>query len=255
VSGRPVILVCSLDRPDPKFLPLVFAADAARDLGATKVVLVAPYLCYMRQDRRFHPGEAVTSVSFARRLSCSFGGFVTVDPHLHRYRSLDEIYSVPSRVVHAAPSIAEWIAGNVRTSIVIGPDIESEQWVSDVARRAGAPYRVLRKERLDDRNVKIQLPDMSDFRQHTPVLIDDIVSSGRTMIETARQLRQQGLAPPVCIAVHALFTPETEQQLLEVTSRLVSTNTVVHHTNGIDLSGPISEQVAVLLGRALAGNR
>jgi ribose-phosphate pyrophosphokinase len=71
------------------------------------------------------------------------------------------------------------------------------------------------------------------------------------MIETARQLRQQGVAPPVCIAVHALFTPETEQQLLEVASRLVSTNTVVHHTNGIDLSGPISEQALILLGSTL----
>ena len=56
VAGRPVDIVCTLARPDPEFLTLVFAADAARDLGATEVNLVAPYLAYMRQDRRFKSG-------------------------------------------------------------------------------------------------------------------------------------------------------------------------------------------------------
>jgi len=246
LNGRTVVLVCSLNRPDAKFLPLVFAADAARDLGAAKVVLVAPYLCYMRQDQRFHSGEAVTSVSFARRVSSSFDGLVTVDPHLHRYRMLGEIYSIPSRVVHSAPAIAEWVLNNQKSAILIGPDIESEQWVSDVAGQARSPYRVLRKERFGDRNVKIELPDLTEFRKRTAILIDDIVSSGRTMIETARQLRQQGFAAPVCIAVHGLFTPDTERELLAVAARVVTTNTVPHHTNGIDLSQAIAEQVAAL---------
>jgi ribose-phosphate pyrophosphokinase len=245
-DGRTVVLVCSLNKPDPKFLPLAFAADAARDLGAEKVILVAPYLCYMRQDRRFHAGEAITSISFARRLSATFDSFVTVDPHLHRYGSLGEIYSIPSRIVHSAAAIAEWIVKNVRQAVLMGPDIESEQWVSEVAREARSPYRVLRKERFGDRNVKIELPDLTEFRAHTPVVIDDIVSSGRTMIETARQMRQQGLVAPVCIAVHGLFTSQTERELLEVAARVVTTNTVPHHTNGIDMSQAITEQVVTL---------
>lgn len=246
VAGRNVILVCSLNKPDPKFLPLVFAADTARDLGAAKVILVAPYLCYMRQDQRFHWGEALTSVSFAQRISNTFDGLVTVDPHLHRYRSLDEIYSIPSRVVHSAPNIAEWIARHEPSAVLIGPDIESEQWVGDVARRAYSPYRVLRKTRFGDRDVRIELPDLTGFRERRPVLIDDIVSSGRTMIETSRLLREQGLRAPVCIAVHALFTPETERQLLELASRVVTANSVPHHTNSIDLSREIAANVTAV---------
>jgi len=69
VAGRDVVLVCTLDRPDAKFLPLVFAAAAARNLGAASVGLAAPYLAYMRQDRAFNPGEAVTSEIFAKTLS------------------------------------------------------------------------------------------------------------------------------------------------------------------------------------------
>ena len=95
VERRHVILVCTLDRPDDKFLPLAFTAAAARDLGAMQVGLVSSYLAYMRQDRRFHKGEAVTSACFAELLSRQFDWLVTVDPHLHRRSSLSEIYSIP----------------------------------------------------------------------------------------------------------------------------------------------------------------
>lgn len=246
--GRELVLVCTLDRPNPKFLPLVFAAAAGRELGAMRIGLVAPYLSYMRQDRRFHDGEAVTSRYFARLLSSSVDWLITVDPHLHRYGSLAEIYSIPTRVVHSAPLISGWIAQNERAPLIVGPDIESEQWVSEVAARAGAPYRVLRKERRGDRDVEITIPDLHEFRERRPVLVDDIVSSGRTMVETARQLGAQGMQAPVCIAVHALLSAEATRSLLEVAARVVSTNSVLHETNGIDLSNLLVEQVSGLLG-------
>jgi ribose-phosphate pyrophosphokinase len=246
-TGRDVALVCTLDRPDPKFLPMTFAATTAWQLGAARVGLVAPYLAYMRQDKRFHEGEAVTSGIFATLVSSTFDWLVTVDPHLHRHKSLGEIYSIPSRAVRSAPLLAEWIAANVPAPLVIGPDIESEQWVSEVAARANAPHRVLRKERRGDRDVEISLPDLHEFSGRTPVLVDDIVSSGRTMIETARHLRAQGMAPPTCIAVHALLAPDAYGALAETSGAIVSSNTVLHETNLIDVSGPLAEAVAAFL--------
>jgi ribose-phosphate pyrophosphokinase len=144
--------------------------------------------------------------------------------------------------------IADWIAQNEQAPFIIGPDIESEQWVAEVAARAGAPYRVLRKERRGDRDVEITIPDLHEFREHRPVLVDDIVSSGRTMVETARQLGAQGMQAPVCIAVHALLSAEATRSLLEVADRVVSSNSVLHETNGIDLSSLLVEQVSGLLG-------
>lgn len=236
LAGRNVAIVCTLDRPDGKLLPLVFAAEAARDLGATGVGLVAPYLAYMRQDRRFNSGEAISSRSFARFLSSTFDWLVTVDPHLHRYASLDELYAIPSSVVRAAPDLADWIRVHIERPLVIGPDSESEQWVSQVASRAGCPYAVLSKRRLGDRHVEIALPDVSMFSGRTPVLVDDIASSARTMIEACKTLTAAGLASPVCVAIHALFSPKSHQALQEVASDIVTTNTVVHETNRIDLS-------------------
>lgn len=145
LAGTEVVLNCTLADPDPKLAPLLFAADTARDLGAARVGLVAPYLAYMRQDRRFEAGEAITS-RFARVLSASVDWLVTADPHLHRFASLDELYPIPSGVVRAAPLLAGWICENVERPLLLGPDAESRQWVAQAAATMGAPFAVLEDE-------------------------------------------------------------------------------------------------------------
>ena len=147
LEGQRVAIVCTLDRPDGKFLPLAYAARTARELGAQSVGLVAPYLAYMRQDRRFQAGEALTSDIFASLISREFDWLVTVEPHLHRRKSLSEIYAIPASAVEATPLLAAWIAENVEDPLLLGPDEESEQWVGDVAKSIGAPFCVARKER------------------------------------------------------------------------------------------------------------
>src|SRR6266508_3440828 len=81
-----------------------------------------PYLAYMRQDRRFKPGEAVTSRQVAQLLSKAFDWLVTVDPHLHRYGALGEIYTIPTRIIHAAPLSYDGVKQNVPDPLIIGPD-------------------------------------------------------------------------------------------------------------------------------------
>lgn len=243
LTGRQVVINCTLADPDPKLPSLLFAADAARDLGAAQVGLVAPYLAYMRQDRRFAPGEAVTSRSFAKVLSNAFDWLVTVDPHLHRYASLSEIYDIPTAVVHAAPQLGAWVKTNVERPLIIGPDAESEQWVTEVANAAGAPHVVLSKHRFGDCDVRVDLPVMPDFRDRQPILVDDIASSGRTMIEAARQLAIAGLALPHCMIVHPLFAGDAYTQLQTVAVRIVSCDTVPHPTNAISLAGDLGTAV------------
>ncbi len=246
VSGRTLAIVCTLDRPDEKFLPLIFAAATARELGVAQMGLVAPYLAYMRQDTRFKDGEAVTSKYFASLVSSQFDWLVTVDPHLHRYASLDEVYSISSRVVHSDSALSEWIRANVERPLVVGPDSESEQWVEAVAAEAGCPHVVLSKERRGDRDVAVSVPDLSAWNDRTPVLVDDIASSARTMIEACRQLTSGGMLAPVCIAIHAIFAGDAYNELKSVAARIVTTNTVRHQTNEIDLCSLIAAEVTAL---------
>jgi ribose-phosphate pyrophosphokinase len=251
VTGRPVVLVCTLDRPDTKTIPLLLLAAAARDLGADRVGLVAPYLAYLRQDVRFQPGEGVTSTYFAALLSGAFDWLVTVDPHLHRHRSLAALYTIPTVTVHAAPAIGRWILANVEHALVIGPDVESAQWVEAVAAEAHLPWLVLEKTRRGDRDVAVSVPDMARFKDRTPVLVDDIVSSAQTMIAAVDHLRRAVSAPPVCVGVHAVFAAGAFEKLLASgTARVVTCNTVGHASNAIDVGELLAPGVAQALGEA-----
>ncbi|NKE65719.1 ribose-phosphate pyrophosphokinase [Ramlibacter sp. RBP-2] len=234
VQGRCVVFAGSLDHPDGKTLPLLFAADAARELGAARVGLVAPYLAYMRQDHRFHAGEAVTSRSYARLLSGALEFLVTVDPHLHRWHSLGDIYPIPTRAVAAAPAIAQWLRREVAAPLLVGPDEESGQWVAEVARLCGAPWTVMAKQRHGDRDVAVKMTGGTSWPGRTPVLLDDIGSSGQTLVAALQVLREAGFSQPVCIVVHALFGREAQQAMLDAgAARVVSCDTVAHPTNAI----------------------
>lgn len=242
VDKASVDFVCTLAQPDDRFLRLAFAADAARSLGAREVTLIAPYLPYMRQDRRFKPGEALSSKTFARFLS-SFDRLITVDPHLHRYPTLSAVYTISTNTLHTAPLLADWIAAEIQKPLIIGPDEESEQWVSAIAARVGAPYVVLTKIRHGDRSVDVTLPDLSPWRNHQPVLVDDIASSGLTLIEAARKIPIQGLRRPVCVVVHGIFADDSYERLQALAERVVSTDSVPHETNAIRLAPLIAGSI------------
>lgn len=238
VTDADVFVLCSLAPADSLIMPLILLSETVREMGAKRIILLAPYLAYMRQDKPFNAGEAVSSRHFAKLLSAYINQLITVDPHLHRYNSLDEIYSVPSHVLHAAPLISAWIKNNVEKPILIGPDSESEQWVKAVADAAGAPFTVLEKQRHGDRSVSVTVPDSSQLAGRVPVLVDDIISSGHTMLETVAHLRNLGALLPVCIGVHGIFAEHADEKLMHAgVSRLVTTNALVHTSNQIDISG------------------
>ncbi|HWA47330.1 MAG TPA: ribose-phosphate pyrophosphokinase [Dongiaceae bacterium] len=246
VSGRDVAIVCTLDHPNDKFVPLAFTAAVAREFGASRVGLIAPYLAYMRQDHRFKEGEAVTCTHFAHLISNSFDWLVTVEPHLHRHASLDEVYAIPSKVVHADAALAHWIRDNVRDPLIVGPDLESAQWAGRIAAVAQCPYVVLTKRRLGDREVQIDIPDMSAWRERQPLLIDDIISSAATMIEAARLLAAAGMRRPICVGIHGIFAADSYGLLKVAAARVATANTVAHESNEIDLSALIADAVLPL---------
>lgn len=249
IAGKNIALVCTLDDPDSKLIPLILAASGARQLGAARIGLVSPYLAYMRQDARFQPGEAVTSRTVAALLSSNFDWLVTVDPHLHRHRSLSEIYSIPSQVVHAAPAIASWIRAHVSQPFLIGPDEESAQWIKDVANDLSAPCATLRKHRQGDRAVSLEPIDLARIGDRTPVLIDDIIASGQTMIEAVKLLGTNAAHAPVCIAVHGLFSARADQQLVDMGARVVTTNTVPGAAAEIALDDLIADGIRAVQAR------
>jgi ribose-phosphate pyrophosphokinase len=244
VAGCDVHLVANLREPDLLALPLWFAAHTARELGARSVTLVAPYLAYMRQDVRFAPGQAVSAPLFARFVEGAFDRLVTVDPHLHRIPALDRIYAIPAIAASATHAIAAWLRDEVPDAVLIGPDAESAQWVDAIATRAGLPSQVLSKLRRGDRDVEVSSPDAATLHGRTPVLVDDIVSSGHTLLQAIAQLEALGAAPPVVVVVHALFAGDS-YDLLQASriARVASTDTLPHPTNRISVASAVAEAI------------
>jgi ribose-phosphate pyrophosphokinase len=157
---------------------------------------------------------------------------------------LDEIYTIPSKVLHAADPVAQWIKNNIKNPLLVGPDEESGQWVSDIAVKAGAPFIVLSKIRRGDRDVEVSVPEVDKYKDHTPVLVDDIISTARTMIETVKHLNKAGLKKTVCIGIHAAFVDNAYKDLKDSNvENIVTCNTIPHKSNAIDISGILSDAV------------
>jgi len=248
VKDKNVVLICTLNEPNEKIIPLYFLSKTSKFMGAKNVCLVAPYLAYMRQDKMFNPGEGITSTYFAEFISKFVDGIITIDPHLHRLKSLSEVYKIPNMAVHATNEISKWIKEHIKNPVLIGPDAESKQWVSEVAKKAEAPYIVLQKIRYSDYDVNISIPELADFKNATPVLVDDIISTAHTMMETIEHLKKEKMKPAVCIGVHAVFSGNAYQELMHCgVDKIVTCNTIVHPTNAIDLSDKLAKETQKLI--------
>ena len=233
-----VILCRSLDHPNDKLIELMLAAQTAREQGAKHLTLVAPYLCYMRQDIAFHPGEAVSQRIVGGFLAGLFDKVVTVDPHLHRIERLEQ--AIPGREAIALSSAAvmgEFLHRNTDKPLLVGPDGESDQWVRAIAEPAGLEFTVASKQRLGDREVHITLPD-HDYRRQEVILVDDMISTGHTLINVTRQLKQQGAGTIHCLVSHALFADDVTRALHEAgIEKIWSSDSIAHSSNAVSLTG------------------
>ncbi|WP_327754597.1 ribose-phosphate diphosphokinase (plasmid) [Sphingobium sp. SJ10-10] len=240
--ARTAILYRSLNDPDGKIVELLLAASAARDRGAERVILVAPYLAYMRQDRAFHPGEAVSQRVIGRLIADHFDALLTVDPHLHRIADLSEaVPGIPAISLSAAPLLASLIdrAGH---PVIIGPDDESRQWTQSIAAPLGLDMLVASKERSGDRDVSLTLPEADRVRGRPAILVDDIISSGRTLIEAARLLRAAGALSVEALVTHCLATAaDLALMRAEGMERISSTDSVNGPTNKACLAPRLSQ--------------
>lgn len=246
-TASTAILYVPLDQPNEKIVSVLFATEALRRNGAERVVLVAPYLCYMRQDAAFHEGEAISQKVIGHLFAGIFDRVVTVDAHLHRTADLRRVFpNCPADNLSAVPAIARILhtTGLDTHTVVVGPDVESLPWVKDLAARLGLTYQVAQKTRCGDRTVDIRFGEEHLLDGHPVLLFDDIVSSGGTVMACAKALLDAGATSVDVVITHALFPPELVAGFLSNGIRSIrSTHSVPHSTNAI----PIDDIIATAL--------
>lgn len=246
-----VVFCRSLDYPNDKLIELLLAATTARQLGAQRLTLVAPYLCYMRQDTAFEVGEAVSQPIIGRFLAGLFDDVITVDPHLHRTHQLaDAVPATHAAALTATAIMREFLhrhcdahPESYADTLLLGPDAESEQWVRALAEGDGLAYGVARKQRLGDREIHITLPNL-DLAEKAVVLVDDVISSGETIAIAAQACFEKGAKRVDVLVTHPLFAQGAIERLRQVgVGDIWSTDSIPHPSNCIVLTKLLAEAV------------
>ena len=247
VAAGHLVICRSLDRPNDKLVELLLAARTLRAAGATALNLAAPYLCYMRQDIAFHPGEAVSQRIIGGLLGELFDSVITVDPHLHRIACLAEAIPAANAVaLSAAPLIGEWLCENAPDALLLGPDAESLQWVGAIAQSHRFEFGVCTKVRSGDRVVTVELPAIDCAGRHV-VLVDDMASTGRTLAATAGLCAARGARRVDVAVVHGLLFGDAEEHLREHgVSNIWSTDSIPQSTSVIPLARLLAAAVREL---------
>jgi ribose-phosphate pyrophosphokinase len=248
-----LIIYRSLDRPNDKLVELLLLARHARGLGINTIILVAPYLAYMRQDIAFNPGEIVSQKVIGAFLADLFDAVITIDPHLHRIEHLSEAIPRGQAIaLSGAPRLAELIAQQYSRPLLIGPDAESLQWVKIAAAQFGFEYGVCSKVRSGDTQVDISLPDVS-VRGRNVVLMDDVASSGHTLAKAATLLLTAGAASVDVAITHALFA-DNALQLIKAAGvdQIWSTDCIAHSSNAISMAPVLAQALQQLIPSCLA---
>ncbi|MCK4670493.1 MAG: ribose-phosphate diphosphokinase [Nanoarchaeota archaeon] len=240
VKDKKVVLVQSFyGNISDEMIEVVFAAQTAKDLGAKEVTLVAPYFPYFRQDKRFKPGESISIQVIAKMLNRFIHRLIVVDPHLHRLKSMYDVFTCRCHNLSADPAIARYIEQNIKNVIIIGPDWESYRWAEKTADIIGCESAILEKKRYSATKVDVRINKKIDLKDKTVVLVDDIISTGHTMQEAIKDLKKIGAKKFVIICVHSLFVGNAMDRLKKTGARIVSCNTIKHKTNKIDVTSII----------------
>jgi ribose-phosphate pyrophosphokinase len=248
IEGADVVVLAALDHPEERVLSTLFALSTIRELGARSVGLIAPYLPYLRQDRRFQPGEAVSARLFGALLDEHADWVVTLDPHLHRLSDLSAVFRSPAAAASAAVPMAEWVRDEAPGAVLVGPDAESGQWVRPIAEACGAEVIILDKVRTGDRTVSISNAVDSDLRGRRAVLVDDIISSGMTLAGAAELLIEAGAEEVYALASHALFAAGAEETMRRAgITRVATSDSVRHSTNAFSIAPALAGMVSRFL--------
>lgn len=244
-----VVLYRSLDKPNDKLVELLLCVRHLRECAVRSIVLIAPYLCYMRQDKAFRDGEVVSQRWIGQWLASLVDGLVTVDPHLHRTPTLDQVVpGVACRVVSAAPLAGRLARTWFDEPLLLGPDEESRQWLAQAAK--GQPpleFAVARKRRGGDHRVDIEMPEVV-LAGRDVVLIDDIASTATTLSSCAQKARAAGARAVTAIVTHALFATDTAIPAnCTALDDFASTDSVPHPSNRISLATDLAQACRELL--------
>jgi ribose-phosphate pyrophosphokinase len=215
VLGEDCIIVQSASiPPDENYMELFIMIDALKRSGAKSIRVVIPYLGYQRQDHIFRDGEAVSLEVIAEILT-TVGMTKLYSFDLHSPK-IPDIFSVPVSHLSALPTFADKIKKdfNLDEIVLVSPDMGGIRRIKEVSEMLGnIPFATIEKNR-DLGNGEINDSGLNgDVRNKIAVIVDDMISTGQTMVEAAELLIQEGALKVFVFATHAVFAKDAGKLL------------------------------------------
>lgn len=237
------VLIVQTTYPDPHIIELFLLQDAAKEAHAKTITVITPYYGYGRQDKKFKDGEAISARALANHISLQADQFLTVDPHKDY---LMDFFSIPSIRVSAAPAIAEFLKKK-NIEFVLAPDKGALARVQEIAKQIGCPYDFIEKKRIDSHTVQIQ-PKPFNVCNKSVAIIDDIISTGGTMVQSVKELKKQGARDISVVCTHGLFIGDAPKKLrLAGCNHICSTDTIETQYSTIAVAPLIAEKLQTIV--------
>ena len=229
--------------PNKTLLDLFFLGKTLKDLKAKKVIFLVPYLGFMRQDKRFNSGEAINAKIMSQMINECCDKIITIDPHLHRILKMSDVFTNGINLT-ANHLIAKYIKNNFKNFVIIGPDWESFQWAEEIAKETNSKNTVMDKTRFSGRKIENKIKKEIDLKGKNIIIVDDIISTGKTMIGALKEAKKRGARSVNAIGVHGLFIEKGYEKMKKAGfNKIVSTNTIIHKTNKIDIIDLFLEKI------------
>lgn len=250
VKDQHIIVIQSMHHtPDDLLFEYLLLVDALKDLGAKRVTSFIPYFAYARQDERFKPGEALSFKTVSKLIeSVGTDEIFTIDMHQHRVLRSTEIFRIPSRNLSAMPLLAEYVKkeGKLRNPLVIGPDMEAEQWAKLAAETLQTDYDVFEKKRFAADKVEVR-PRRANAKGRDVLIVDDIISTGGTIIEAVKILFSQGVTRIEVACTHPILAIDSLNRIREAgVVNVIGTDTVPSPISYVSVAPLIAEEVKKL---------